>query len=211
LKLTIVYFLKAHLFQNNKELFRLKFIFLVRLLLKSCKSSNKKNLPPINWYYMINGWIKSFFGKDVEQELIELSILQINNSNSAFLLVKNFLIDTNYFDSFEKNTKRTVFDHFFTLCNRLHLESLRKFLEKMMIFLKKNEMSTEYFLLMLKNILKYFKDFNNDDKEKQNENFNKKKEIIEYFKFICINFVYDLDKEEHVCFRFYFFLFYIYY
>lgn len=80
---------------------QVKFEFLIRLVLASCKSSKDKHLPPINWYYMINSLMKSHYGKGVESELIELSILQLNNLNSAYILIKNYLIDTNYFSQFE--------------------------------------------------------------------------------------------------------------
>ena len=147
---------------------------------------------------MINSWIKSVFGKYVEQELIELSILQINNSNSAFLLVKNYLIDTNYFNNFGTNTKKTVFNYFHVVFNRLNFELIKKFLEKMKIVLKKNELKPEYLFLILNSILHYFKNFNNYDNEIQNEKSNIRQEIIEYFKFIYVTFDFDLNKQEHV-------------
>jgi hypothetical protein len=181
---------------------KIRFIFLVRLLLQSCKSSRIKILPPVNWYYLINSWIKSSFGKDVEKELIELSILQINHLNSAFLLIKNYLIDTNYFNNFESNTKIVVFDSFCNLCNRLNLELLKKFLMKMKIFLKHNEMNSEYLSIILKNIFNYFDDFNDNNKENKNEISNIKHEIMGFFEFIFIDFEYDLEKEDHVCFLF---------
>lgn len=80
---------------NEKS--RLQFEFLIRVLLDSCKQSSVKVLPPINWYYLMTCLIKSIYGNYVETELIELTIMQIDNLNSAYSLVKNYLIDTNYF------------------------------------------------------------------------------------------------------------------
>ena len=68
------------------------------VLLTSYKSSNTKSLPPVNWYFFISSLLKSKFGKDHETSIIELAMLQFNKSNSAYALIKNFLIDTNYFN-----------------------------------------------------------------------------------------------------------------
>ena len=73
------------------------FRFLIEALLAGWRTSTSKSLPPINWLNLVNTLLKSRFGNQVEAELIELVLGQIENSNSAFALVKNYLIDTNYF------------------------------------------------------------------------------------------------------------------
>jgi hypothetical protein len=76
-----------------------KFVLLVDVLTKGNIKSNGI-LPPINWYYIINNLIKSKYGNYVESRLIELLILQINSSNTAYSLMKNYLLDSNYFLEF---------------------------------------------------------------------------------------------------------------
>jgi hypothetical protein len=73
------------------------FRFLIETLSDGWRTSTSKSLPPINWLNLVNTLLKSRFGSQVEAELIELVLGQIENSNSAFALVKNYLIDTNYF------------------------------------------------------------------------------------------------------------------
>ncbi len=41
--------------------------------------------------------MKSKYGSEMELELIELSLMQINHLYSAYSLLKNYLVDTNYF------------------------------------------------------------------------------------------------------------------
>lgn len=75
--------------------------FLINVLLKSCKKSKVRQLPPINWYFLINSLMRSKFGEQIESQIIELTLFQINNLNSAYSLLKNYLIDTNYFLKFK--------------------------------------------------------------------------------------------------------------
>ena len=82
---------------SNEPKLGLQFKFLVNLLLTSCRSSKTKHLPPVNWYFFLNSLLKSKFGKENECDLIQLAIIQFNKSTSAYALMKNFLIDTNYF------------------------------------------------------------------------------------------------------------------
>ena len=82
---------------NNEK----KFEFLVSLIFESCKQSQTLSLPPLNWYYFASSLLKSKLGKSIETNLISLVILQLKVSNSAYTLLKNFLIDTNYFHNLQ--------------------------------------------------------------------------------------------------------------
>lgn len=76
------------------------FEFFFNLLLDSSLHSNIKILPPLNWYYFMTSMIKSKFGTQLEAKMIKLSLMQINNLNSAYSLIKNFLVDTHSFQQF---------------------------------------------------------------------------------------------------------------
>ena len=78
---------------GSEEQFELMF----DTLLTSCRNSKIKSLPPVNLYFFLCSLLKSKFGKKYESSVIELAMLQFSKSNSAYALVKNFIIDTNYF------------------------------------------------------------------------------------------------------------------
>ena len=78
---------------NNTES---QFKILIEILTSATRLSSSKVLPPVNWLNLTNTLIKSRFGSQVERELIELVMSQIETSNSAFVLIKNYLIDTSY-------------------------------------------------------------------------------------------------------------------
>lgn len=82
---------------------RAEFEFLIETLVAGCRLSTTKTLPPINWLNLVNTLIKCRYGTHVESELIELALAQTSTSNSAFVLIKNFLIDTNYFTRLQVN------------------------------------------------------------------------------------------------------------
>jgi hypothetical protein len=84
-----------------------QFNFLVTALLEGCKSSMAHILPPINWYYLITSLMKSKYGNGMESELIELSLMQISHLFSAYSLLKNYLVDTNFF--FNLKVKLSVY------------------------------------------------------------------------------------------------------
>lgn len=86
---------------NPSDLNAKQFEFLVALLLNSCKNSQSLTLPPLNWYFFISSLLKSKFGKNVETLLLNLTVLQLKTSNSAYTLIKNILIDTNYFSNLQ--------------------------------------------------------------------------------------------------------------
>lgn len=71
--------------------------FLIETLTAGWRLSTTKSLPPVNWLNLVNTFAKSRFGAQLERELVELSLSQVDSSNSAFALIKNYLIDTNYF------------------------------------------------------------------------------------------------------------------
>lgn len=82
--------------QTTNDQVRLK--TLVETLIAGWRFSTSKTLPPVNWLNLVNTLLKSRLGGGhIEAELVELALGQIGDSNSAFALIKNYLIDTNYF------------------------------------------------------------------------------------------------------------------
>ena len=76
----------------------LEFEFMLDTLVTSCRCSKVKFLPPVNWYSFISSLLKSRHGRKHETMILELTMLQFGKSTSAYSLVKNFLVDTNYLD-----------------------------------------------------------------------------------------------------------------
>lgn len=88
-----------------------QFTFWIETLAEGVRASSVKTLPPVNWLNLVNTLIKSRFGPRVERELIELALLQIDSSNSAFVLVKNYLIDTSYLTRLQVNNFLKDYNH----------------------------------------------------------------------------------------------------
>jgi hypothetical protein len=59
--------------------------------------------------------MKSKYGNEMETELIELTLMQINHLNSAYSLIKNYLIDTNYFIHLKVNLTQIESDFEMTI------------------------------------------------------------------------------------------------
>ncbi len=174
---------------------QLKFDFLIDLIYTSCKASQPKRLPPINWYNMANSWIKSELkSAAIEFKLIELTIMQITELNSAFNLIKNYLIDTNYFVFMDASSQRLVLENFHIICNQLNLTLLKKFLDKMKVYLTQHQVDLDQWSALLRSLWTYFKELALMDNEKQNELNNIKKEIIEFFYFFATSFNFNLDE-----------------
>lgn len=101
LKLVVSEMLRLSKIRNPSSKIRQKFEFFFNVLFDSCLHSNAKCLPPLNWYYFMTSLIKSQFGTDLESKMIKLTLMQINTLNSAYSLVKNFLVDTHSFYQFK--------------------------------------------------------------------------------------------------------------
>jgi hypothetical protein len=103
------YLIEISKLEDDQQLFlKSKFELLAKILCESCFKSVAHLLPPINWYYFASMLLKSKHGKCVETELIKITIYLIAESNSAFSLVKNFLIDTNYFHHLNVSRKEKL-------------------------------------------------------------------------------------------------------
>jgi hypothetical protein len=180
-----------------------KFEFLINLLYNSCKHSKAPRLlPPLNWYFVINTLVKcklfqevKLKNSNIETNLIELTLIQMSqneSSKSAYSLVKNYLIDTNYFlsNSCTHKTCVLVLDNFNLICSRLDLKLLRKFLNKLRDYFSScSENNTindleDYFISVLNNLLDYFKKY--DNRSDQSDLFNC--EMLEFFCFILKEF-----------------------
>jgi hypothetical protein len=136
---------------------------MITTLLASCRNSKVKSLPPVNLYFFLSSLLKSKFGKKYESKLIEIAMLQFSKSNSAYTLVKNLIIDTNYFNNLQvieppytspemKYIYKHINFHFFKFESQLIILSslnniwcklntnlLTKYLNKLKIFLKQFE------------------------------------------------------------------------
>ena len=101
IKFVVGEMLRLSKIRNPSSSHRQKFNFFFNVLLDSCLHSNAKVLPPLNWYYFMTSLIKSKFGTELESKMIKLTLMQINNLNSAYSLIKNFLVDTHSFYQFK--------------------------------------------------------------------------------------------------------------
>ena len=184
-----------------------KFVFLVNTLCSACKKSNEPHmLPPVNWYYLINSLIKSKHGSQVESKLLEICIMQLKDSQSAYSILKNYLIDTNYFLNLKPTTQSIVFENFSLICGRLNIALLRKFLSKLKNFLQcieivdtkttssdeKEVSMTNHFVNILKNLHEYFK----TQRENATELVNT--EMVEFFYFISSEFEFNCENSVEV-------------
>jgi len=88
----------------------LQFEFMLDTLVIGCRTSKVKFLPPVNWYTFISSLLKSRHGSRHETKILELTMLQFSKSNSAYSLIKNFLVDTNYLYHLKVILKSLVFD-----------------------------------------------------------------------------------------------------
>jgi len=98
-----------------------EFEFMLDTLVTSCRCSKVKFLPPVNWYSFISSLLKSRHGRKHETAILELTMLQFGKSNSAYSLVKNFLVDTNYLNHLKVN-----FPPFSNILRKPNLENFQK-------------------------------------------------------------------------------------
>ncbi|RNA08180.1 hypothetical protein BpHYR1_011695 [Brachionus plicatilis] len=109
--------------RNPTSKCQMKFEFFFNVLLDSCLHSKCKILPPLNWYYFMTSLIKSKFGTELEPKMIKLTLMQINNLNSAYSLVKNFLVDTHSFYQFKYETQMIVLEHLVNIFDSQAIDS----------------------------------------------------------------------------------------
>jgi hypothetical protein len=119
------------------------FKFLLTVLMGSCKRSstllegnNRGDLPPLNWYFFISCLMRSELSKnECETLLIELALNQMNSSQSAYSLIKNYTIDSNYF-LFHLNfdSQLTILASLASIFERLNKDLLKRFITKLKLF-----------------------------------------------------------------------------
>lgn len=128
----------------------------------------------------------------IETNLIELVLIQMSqneSSKAAYSLMKNYLIDTNYFfsNSCAHKTRLILLENFNLICGRLNFKLLKKFLNKLRDYLSSNldQSNLEDCLIsVLKNLVDYFKTY--DNQNDQSDLFNG--EMLEFFCFILKEF-----------------------
>ncbi|CAF0998112.1 unnamed protein product [Brachionus calyciflorus] len=163
-----------------------QFEFFLKVLLESCLESKCKILPPINWYYFMTSLIKSKFGTDLESQLIKLTVMQINNLNSAYSLVKNYLVDTNYFIHLKFESQLIVLEHLVGILDRFNLTLIRKFLNKLKLFLKQKSLnSRQEFNGFIHKIISSVYEFISRDKECSGDVL---KEAVNFFVYLSKEF-----------------------
>jgi hypothetical protein len=152
-------------------------------------------LPPLNWYYFISSLLKSKFGKLVETSLIHLVILHVQISNSAYSLIKNFLIDTNYFNILKFESQLLIFKSLNLIWSRLNANLLVKFINKIKIFLKQS--ATAQCFLFMPAILDSMNEFSKTNNSENNNN-GKYCKVLDFYYFIYSEFCFDVNDSLQV-------------
>ena len=207
--------------EDNEEK-EAQFNFLVSALTESCKASKTRTLPPINWYYLITLLIKSKYGHKMESKLIELTLMQINNLNSAYSLLKNYLVDTNYFMHLQvismfkiinfvveitvyklyyyrlkTTSQQIILKNFNLILNRFSLPLIKKFLYKLRLFFQTNNANRDLIVNSVSNILEGCCEFF-ENKTEETVGNQLDNEIIELIKFIFKEITFDVANLNEV-------------
>ena len=186
-----------------------KFDFLVRLLLDSCAKSKSRVLPPINWFHVTNSLMKSRFGERVQRQLVELCLGQLGHSQSPFNLVKNYLVDTNYFVSLSAPTQRVVLEHFASVCVALSANKslLTRFQDKMRLFVEQSQSSrhqqhVDNVAAIVASIAAYFAAKSKTKQKTSTVDEDRTDQVaaqlVNFFAFLVDTFEFDPNDQSHV-------------
>ena len=185
-----------------------KFKFLIQLFNKSSKRSSTP-LPPLNWHFFVNSLIKSSKASANEiRPLLEIVLIQmsVNKNRSAFSLIKNYLIDTNFvLFNFDHSTHLLVMESFNLIVSQLSIKLLKKFLNKLRDFLylsveNANEFWCRYLECILKNLLDYFSASKKSKDELRDDENLHDTELLEFFCFIMCEFEFNYEISNEVYF-----------
>ena len=152
--------------------------------------SKTLTLPPLNWYYFISSLLKSKFGKTSETSLIHLTLLHVQISNSAYSLMKNFLIDTNYFQMLKFETQLLICKSLHVIWSRLNKNLLTKFINKIKIFLKQCDLTNQ--ALLIPAILDSMNEF---CEKSENENYSN---VLDFYYFILSEFCFNVNDSSQI-------------
>lgn len=189
---------------NNKTASQFKFV--IETLTTSVRVSSSKALPPVNWLNLVNTLIKSRFGAQLERELIDLVLSQADASNSAFVLVKNYLIDTNYLTRLQPATQKIVLDNLScSVFEKLNDSLLKKLLSRLRVHLAQKwshaderTIAVEQISAVVESLQRFFAARSSGSKRDDEQ--IRCRELTDFFIFLTNEFDFDVRNSAEVSF-----------